>query len=680
MSSASVAERGAAAVVHPRAAGLTIEPQLGERRVGWIFVGTGVAVFGVMGLAGLTMRFAQGRAFDIPAAWFYRLMTVHGAGMLTGALLAMTGALWMVLRPTVPLRVARMAWSYALILAGAVCVIAAVLGGGFGAGWTFLMPLPFLSAGQWGAWATALFMVGLALVGVGFMVFCVDVLQQTTAAYGGLPRTLGLHFLRGRDDAPPPPHAIAAVVVAIDGLLASAVGTTIVLAELGKTYDSGARLDALWAKNLTYFFGHSIANLIIYLAAGVIYVLVPRYAGRPWKTTKPIVVGWLATLVFVATAYSHHLYMDFVQPQIAQYVSETVSFAAALPVAVVTIYTGIMLIWGSRYRWTLASTLLYLGFLGWLVGGAGAVIDSIIPINFRFHNTLWVAAHFHTYLLMCVIFWMLAIFAHLLEGAAGRTAPRGPAFAAVGLMLVGGYGLVGTWFLSGALGLPRRYAVQPAGTSGYSLAGAIFAAIFAVGFLVLLSQFVALGREALERRRTVPAQGVRTVEGASRPAPERPQPGAPDAAALGTPTQLALALAAAVVGLASFLPPVTDAAEASTQYHHLQHAAQFLCGALLGLVLACVPAVAERLGARFQGLGLAVVVAAPAAMLLVMVPSVYEPIDSHPALHALYHIGIGALGFLTGLGAARLGRTAGRLAIVLSVGMGLMFAAGVTGG
>ena len=106
-----------------------------------------------------------------------------------------------------------------------------------------------------------------------------------------------------------------------------------------------------------------------------------------------------ATLVFVATAYSHHLYMDFVQPGWRRYVSQIASSAAALPVAVVTIYTGMMLVWGSRYRWTLASTLLYLGFAGWAIGGTGAVLDSLIPVNFRLHNTLWVPAHFHTYLM-----------------------------------------------------------------------------------------------------------------------------------------------------------------------------------------------------------------------------------------------------------------------------------------
>ena len=90
----------------------------------------------------------------------------------------------------------------------------------------------------------------------------------------------------------------------------------------------------------------------------------------------------------------------------------------------ITIYSMTMLVWGSRYRWTLASTLLYVGLAGWAIGGVGAVIDSLIPINFRLHNTVWVVAHFHTYLMLTVVLWALAFVAHLLERDAGRTSSR----------------------------------------------------------------------------------------------------------------------------------------------------------------------------------------------------------------------------------------------------------------
>ena len=265
--------------------------------------------------------------------------------------------------------------------------------------------------------------------------------------------------------------------------MAGAAGMTIIVALVGRAIDSGLTMDALWAKNLTYFFGHSVFNLTIYLSVGAVYVMLPGYTGRPWKTTKPIVVAWLFTLLFVTTAYGHHLYMDFVQPEWVAGFASIASFGAALPVAVVTIFTGVVLIWGSRYRWTLASALLYLGFMGWAIGGTGAVIDSLIPINFKFHNTLWVTAHFHTYLLMAVILWAFALFVRMLEESAGRTARDGVSAFSLGALLVGGYGLVGVWFVSGTLGIPRRWAIHPEGTAGYSLVASVFAIVFAVGFM-----------------------------------------------------------------------------------------------------------------------------------------------------------------------------------------------------
>src|SRR6185437_6388275 len=164
-----------------------------------------------------------------------------------------------------------------------------------------------------------------------------------------------------------------------------------------------------------------------------------------------------------------------------------------------------MLIWGSRYQWTLASTLLYIGFAGWAIGGMGAVIDSIIPINFRLHNTVWVVAHFHTYLILTVVVWALAFLAHLLERDAGRSSSRAASNWTVGLILVGGYGLTGSWFVEGVLGIPRRYALQPPGTSGYSVVGAGFALLLAAGFLIFFVQLVPLVRTARERLRSASA-------------------------------------------------------------------------------------------------------------------------------------------------------------------------------
>jgi cytochrome c oxidase subunit I len=671
-------------VLHPRALAFTAEARGSERRIGLLFGATGVVLIAGMGVLGLIMRLTQATAISLSPAWFYRLLTLHGVGMITGALLAMMGALWYVLHASVPLRTGRMLATYVVTIAGVLAVLVATLAGGFGAGWAFLPPLPFYPAGQWSVWSESLFFVGNLFVGSGFCVFCIDVLEQTTTTYGGLARTLGWHYLRGREEKAPPPQAIAATVVAIDGLISCAVGSTILLGLLGRTYDHTVGIDALVAKNLVYFFGHSIANLTIYLAAAVVYVLVPRYAGRPYETTKVFVAGWTGSLIFIATAYSHHLYMDFVQPVWADIISEVASYGALLPVAVITIYSMTMLIWGSRYQWTLASTLLYIGFAGWAIGGVGAVIDSLIPINFRLHNTTWVVAHFHTYLILCVVVWAVAFLAHLLERDAGRTSSRAARAWTVALILVGGYGLTGTWFVEGALGIPRRYAIQPSGTSGYSIVGASFALLLALGFLALFVQLITLARSAWERRHVYPLiehmdswtgthYQTRVASAESDAALEAARPvrrGVP----LASHAQLGFGLAACIVALAAFFPQVINASEVSNRYHHLDHAGQFFLGAIAGLLLGSLPAVSRRFGDN-SSLGLVMVLAAPLLMMLIMVPRVYEPLERDPFEHGLYHLTMAALGLITGLGATRLGLVTGRVMFILSVGMPLMFAA-----
>ena len=679
----------ASSALHPRATAFTVEASGVERRIGLLFAATGIGLVALMGVLGLIMRLTQATVIGLSPAWFYRLMTLHGGGMITGTLLAMMGALWYVLHGNVPLRVGRMLASYGLVVSGAVGVLVATLIGGFGAGWTFLPPLPFYPVGQWPVWSESLFFVGLLLVGTGFFVYCLDVLEQTTSTYGGLVRTLGWQYLRGREPEAPPPQAIAATVVAIEGLLSMATGMAIVVGLLGHTYDARVGVDALVAKNLVYFFGHSIANLVIYLAAGAVYVILPRYAGRPYKTTKVFVAGWAGSLVFIAIAYSHHLYMDFVQPVWAQVISEIASYGALIPVAVITIYSMTMLVWGSAYRWTLASTLLYVGLAGWAIGGTGAVIDSIIPINFRLHNTVWVVAHFHTYLMLTVVLWVLAFLAHLLERDAGKTSSRAARIWTIGLLLVGGYGLAGTWFVEGALGIPRRYAIQPPGTSGYSMVGAGFALLFALGFLACLAQLAPLARTAWERRHyelvehidnwtgTHYTARVRRDEAEPAPAAE-PAPGR-TGAPLSGPVQLGFGLAACVVSLVAFFPQVVDASEASIRYHHLDHTGHFLFGTTLGLLLGSLPAVSRRLGQR-PAWGLTAVIVAPAVMMMVMVPRFYEPLERHPFEHALYHLAMAAFGLVTGLGATRLTPLGGRLTAFLSIGMALMFAAAMKGG
>jgi len=670
-----------AATIHPSA--VAIQPDVGreQRRVGLWFGVTGLVLFTLMALLGLAMRLNQAEIIGVSDEWFYRLMTLHAAGMLAGVLLAMMGGLWYVVRSTVPGLDARVAAAtYVCLVVGVVLVLVAVVVGGFGAAWTFLFPLPFESAGMWSTWATLTFLIGMALVGVAFMIYCVDMLKSVTEVHGGLAGALGISWLRGRTDEPPPTQIIAAAAVSIQGVITSAAGMTILAALIDRVIDDRVVIDTLWAKNVTYFFGHAIANLIIYLAAGMLYVLVPMYAGRKWKTSKVLVVGWLGTILFVMTAYTHHLYMDFVQPGALHVVGLVASSGAAIPVAVVTIYTAMVLVWGSRFRWTLTSVLFFLGFVGWAFGGVGAVLDSLIPVNFRFHNTLWVPAHFHSYLMMGVALWVIGLVSYLLERAAGRTADRRVAIAGPVLMVVGGYGLMYAWYVSGALGVPRRWAVHPEGTRLWSVLASVFAILLIVGVTVVLVEFVRMARQALRRRREAPDSVVveRAVDRADT-AMATGSLGARFRPMVRTHRGLVVMVAMGIGALFVLYPPIIEASEPNIKYHHLSHAVQFFAGAMLGAAAGSAPAFLRRFPGGMGG-SLTVVVVAPLAMLLVMIPLIYDDLISSDVLHIAYHLVMIAFGLVTGVASARLGRVAGWTVLWSSVAMMVLFAPGVSGG
>jgi hypothetical protein len=105
----------------------------------------------------------------------------------------------------------------------------------------------------------------------------------------------------------------------------------------------------------------------------------------------------------------------------------------------------------------------------------------------------------------------------------------------------------------------------------------------------------------------------------------------------------------------------------------------YLVGLLVGVAFASLPAVFARIRSH-PNLGITLVIAGPVVMMLGMVPSIYESLESNTGLHLLYHVGMAALGVVTGLAAGTLGLVTGRLVFVLSIGMALMYAAGVTGG
>ncbi|PKL96821.1 MAG: cytochrome C oxidase subunit I [Gammaproteobacteria bacterium HGW-Gammaproteobacteria-8] len=460
----------------------------GPRNAVLAYLSTTVVVLLLMMVLGLLMRLEQAGAGFLGTAIFYQVLTAHGAGMVGIAAIGASAVMWYFLRRHVELSTGVFVLNLALFLLGAVLILGGIFIGGFGGAWTFLYPLPRISMGLWSQAAAASFLLGLLAIGVGFLLLYIDIARAFITKYGGLGRSLGLPQLFGRAGDPPPPAVVASTMVLIVNTLAIVAGATILIMSLINLYQPGFEIDALWAKNLTYFFGHVFINATIYMAVIAVYEILPRYTGRPWKVSRVFLAGWAASTVMVLIVYPHHLLMDFAQPVSLHVLGQVISYTSGLPVLLVTAWGALTNVYRSGIRWDIASGFVFLGVFGWAAGVIPAIIDATIAVNSVMHNTLWVPGHFHFYLLLGMLAMVFGFMAWLT-----RSQERGDGFLdRLGFWTFtgGSLALVAAFLCSGAASVPRRFAVHLPEWIGYAQFGSIAAALVTLGALLLTLRFV----------------------------------------------------------------------------------------------------------------------------------------------------------------------------------------------
>jgi cytochrome c oxidase subunit I len=459
-------------------------------RLTLLWIVTAFTLLLILGFAGLVMRGIQSGLLGFLDGWFYPILTLHGIGMVALVALVPLAGCWYLFAQRVPMSIGLWKACYAATVLAVVLVLISTLIGRFGTGWTFLYPLPFMSAGAWDVWAFVPFLLAVTIVVVVVLAIDIEFLVRGMRMYGGLGRMFGLEYLANphpADDGRPrtDPATIAMTVTSLTWIPAALLGAILVVLLLIQVFVPSFSISALLAKNLTFFAGHMLVNVGLYMAAALLYVILPAYTNRPWGVARYVVIGWLATTVALWFAFYHHLYQDFAQPDAVQIVGQVFSYVSAFPALVVTLLGGVLLVYRSQVRWSPAPIFMYLGMVGWAIGGTGAILDSTIGINQFMHNTLWVAGHFHGIMAMGVMMFFLGTVYHVFPGITGRQLSERIGRTAAVLIATGGWTVILIFFLSGVLSEPRRYSVQLPGTEWLALIGLLGAILVGVGGLLI---------------------------------------------------------------------------------------------------------------------------------------------------------------------------------------------------
>lgn len=457
-----------------------------SKKITAVWIITVLALFVVSIVLGILMRLNQGEIIEQTPIAFYVNMTTHGLTMIGIWFVAGMAAVNYLMQRYV--KTSHMANVIALILTiiGVLLFWTTTFIGKFHAGWTFLYPLPFKV--MWAEWATPLFLIALTVLGVGWLIWSLSLMTQLLKKYS-IPQAFAWQHLKGNPDIETPPFILITMITLVGIITCLIAAVVLIILFFAEYFSKGDFVnDALLMKNLTYFFGHTIANEMLYLGLAVIYELFPEVSERPkWKTTWYVALAWNLTLVFILTAFFHHLYMDFVQPEGLQIVGQLASYLASLPAAGVTVFSVIVAVYKTKIKWSLINLLFFIGIAGWVIGGLGAVIDATITNNVLLHNTLWVPAHFHTYNAMGNVLFSLAFFYWFSTQFSESNNSKNFTKLTLTMLLIGGTGFLFAFYIGGADSVPRRYSNYSAVFSNAKLMatmGAAFATVYLTAILI----------------------------------------------------------------------------------------------------------------------------------------------------------------------------------------------------
>ena len=238
----------------------------------------GAVLILLMMILGLIMLLNQGKLISISDGFFYKIMTLHGTGMIGAGALAGAAIMYYFTSQYVKLSKAIFVTMIALSIVGVIMVLISIFVFDFAAAWTFLYPLPAISGGMWGAAGAFFYLAGMTVLGTGFLLFYLDSGRAIIKKYGNLGNALGWPIIFGKTMKEElPPAIVAATMVTIVNTAALVSGASILIMSIINVFNPSFTIDPLLAKNLIYAFGHIFANSIIYMGVIAVYEIFPKY-------------------------------------------------------------------------------------------------------------------------------------------------------------------------------------------------------------------------------------------------------------------------------------------------------------------------------------------------------------------------------------------------------------------
>src|SRR5437899_619207 len=230
----------------------------------------------------------------------------------------------------------------------------------------------------------------------------------------------------------------------------------------GNLYVSGAPVPLhnggsplLW-QHLFWFFGHPEVYIAILPGMGATSHILSTFARKPIFGYRAMVFAIFAIGMLGFFVWGHHMFISGMSPYSAVAFS-ILTLSIGVPSAIKT-FNWIGTLWGAKIRFT-TPMLFAIGFVSLFV--AGGVIGLVLgqtSLDFFFHGTYFVTAHFHLVMGVASIFGMFAATYFWFPKMFGRMMNESLGKFHFWITFLGVYAIFVPFHAMGMLGMPRRYA------------------------------------------------------------------------------------------------------------------------------------------------------------------------------------------------------------------------------
>ena len=479
-----------------------------HKDIGTLYLLFALVLFFVGGIMALIVRaelFQPGLQLVDPH-FFNQMTTMHALIMVFGVLMpAWTGfANWqiplMIGAPDMALP--RMNnWSFWILpFAGAMLLSTMFMQGGAPAsGWTLYPPLVLQTGASFAFAMFAVHLLGLSSI-MGAINVIVTILNMRAPGMTlmKMPMFVWTWLIT------------AFLLIAAMPVLAGAITMLITDKFFDTSFFSAAGGgDPVLYQHIFWFFGHPEVYILILPAFGVISQIIPTFARKPLFGYSSMVyaVGSIAALSFIV--WAHHMF-TVGMPVAGELFFMYATVLIAVPTGV-KVFNWVSTMW--RGSMTFETPMLFaLGFVFlFTIGGFTGLMLGVAPVDFQYHDTYFVVAHFHYVLVTGALFAIMAAAYYWLPKWTGHMIDEKLGKWHFWLSVVSVNILFFPQHFLGLAGMPRRipdYAVQFTEFNAISTVGAFFYGFSQLLFVWVVIKAIKGGEKADEKVWGEGAQGL----------------------------------------------------------------------------------------------------------------------------------------------------------------------------